>query len=113
MNLLLIGWGLAGLLALAGGGVAWWQHGQIEQLELDRDRAVQAGQLCSDNTRILIEAGDEALARAETARDAAKAAADKSRRTADDIINAPRSVPGDACASADADIRRWLLDRRK
>lgn len=106
--------GLVALVVFCGGGFYInVLRDEVRAEHTARVRAEEAGNLCSDNTRILAEAGDEALARAETERDVATAKAQAAGRRANAIINAPQSVPGDACASAAADINTWLQERRK
>ena len=78
-----------------------------------RRTAVQAAQSCSYYVGKL---GDDAKKRAENAKpliEAAQVAADKANREADAEIQRAPAVPGDACASAEAETREWLQKRRE
>lgn len=77
-----------------------------------RRTAVQAAQSCSNYVGKL---GDDAKKRAENAeplKAAAKTAAVAANRSADAEVQRAPAVPGDACASAEAETREWLQRRR-
>lgn len=110
---------LAIALVLSLLGNAWLGHSYLGQ----RDTAVEAktdvkhiagaAQECSQGTEQLQQQGKQREADAAPKRAAAAAKADEHNRTADRILTTPPAVPGDACASAQAELDSWWAGREK
>lgn len=83
------------------------------QAVADRDSARSAATACSDSVEAL---GDLARDRAKQAKvdvDAAKVRAATAEERARRILNAPQKVPGNVCASAQAEVDEELASRGK
>ena len=112
------------LASLAANAVLGWAYlGQRDEtaaaradlrgMEGQRDGARQAASACSDSVDDLRELADRRAREAVAARAAAAGAARDHNQKADAILAAPASVPGDACASAQARVDDWLNGRAK
>lgn len=111
-------------LSLAANGLLGWAYlGQrdettiakteLRDMQGQRDGARQAASACSDSVDDLRELADKRARDAAPARAAAASAAQGHNTRADQILAAPQSVPGDACASAQARVDEWLKGRAK
>jgi hypothetical protein len=81
--------------------------------EGQRDGARQAASACSDSVDDLGELADQRARDAAPARAAAASQAQVRNLRADAILSTPASVPGDACASAQARVDEWLKGREQ
>lgn len=80
-------------------------------MQQQRDGIRSAASACSAGVEQLAKAGEERAAAAAPARQAAASRAAVRNRKADTILAAPATVPGDACASAQARVDGWLKGR--
>ncbi len=73
--------------------------------------ANQVATECSDGVTKLQKDADDRAKTAEVGRKVAEAAARTAQSKANKLLSAPPSVPGDACASAQAQVNDWLATR--
>ena len=85
----------------------------LRDMEGQRDGVRQVASACSDSVDDLRELADKRAREAAPARAAAASVAQGRNQRADQILAAPQSVPGDACASAQARVDEWLKGRAK
>lgn len=78
-----------------------------------RATAVAAAQTCSNYVGKLSDAAKQRAEAAKPLIEAAQAKADLANIAADAEIQRAPAVPGDACASAEAENREWLQKRRE
>jgi hypothetical protein len=111
MQALLVSLGLsvAGNAALGWAWVGAREKAATTTLQRDDARAVASA--CSDATDDLRELADKRAAEAKKAQAAARFVALGHQARAQTILATPATVPGDACASAQARIDGWLKGR--
>jgi hypothetical protein len=77
----------------------------------DRDSARGAATACSDATEALAELSNKRHKEGEAARVAAEKRARGWQQTAQRILTSPQKVPGNVCASAQAEVDEELAGR--
>lgn len=100
-----------GLNLLAG----WAYLGQRDKTtvaQTEQRHTVTVATKCSDGTEKLATAARQREADAKPLRQAAADKAADHNRKADKIIATPPAVPGNACASAQAELDDWWEDRK-
>lgn len=85
----------------------------VGEMTQQRDGARDLAAACSDAVDDLRELADRRKKEGEAARTSAAAQARKHEQRADEILAAPPTVPGDACASAQHRVDSWLQGRSK
>lgn len=83
----------------------------VGEMTQQRDGARDLAAACSDAVDDLRELADRRKKEGEAARAIAADQARKHDQRADEILAAPPAVPGDACASAQHRVDRWLQGR--
>jgi hypothetical protein len=93
-------------------GFAWNNaRGELADVRNARDEARGAASACSDATDDLRALADEREAKARKVQEAARQTALAHEAMAHQILSTPAAVPGDACASAQVRVDRWLEGR--
>ncbi|MBL5979035.1 hypothetical protein JAO85_17285 [Comamonas sp. NyZ500] len=114
---------LALLLSLVGNlGLAWLYVGQRDAATLARSDADHAAEkeslargsadVCTKAVEALQLVGEGLKRERDQARSQAAAVAAGHKARADNILSTPASVPGDACASAQARVAELLASRK-
>lgn len=105
---------LAGLLATnAFTGWSWLQaRDRAATLQERLDKTVDVARECSRGVDALQAAADKRVAAARAAGAAAAKRAAAGNQRADQILAKPATVPGNDCASAQAQIDDWLSNRQ-
>ena len=85
----------------------------VGEMTQQRDGARSLAAACSDAVDDLRELADKRKREGEAARASAAVKARTHERRADEILAAPPTVPGDACASAQHRVDSWLQGRVK
>lgn len=102
-------------LSVAGNGVIGSlyldKRDDVISARADANQAKDAAKQCSDGVLSLQAAAEARAKAAEAQRDAAVARQKKAQRSASDLLARAPMVPGDACASAQAQIDDWLSTR--
>lgn len=94
-------------------GWAWLQsRDQVAVLQERAAAAVDVAGQCSRSVTALQEAADKRAAAARAAIAAADKRASAAAQTADQILAKAPSVPGNDCASAQAQVDEWLSNRQ-
>lgn len=116
MNPITVAIGVLLVTSMAGNAFLFSALGETRERaaksEVGRQTAVGAAQTCSNYVGKL---GKDAEARAANAKpliEAANSAAKVANTQADAEVQRAPAVPGDACASAEAETREWLQRRR-
>lgn len=115
---------LALVLSLAGNGFLGWAYlgqrdkatmakNEIASVQGELDGARADASACSDATDDLRTQSNKRKLESEAARKAASARAQTHNKRADELLREPPPVPGDACASAQKRVDRWLAGRVK
>lgn len=107
---------LLALSLVANMALFWSYLGQRDtavEAKTDVKHVEAAAQECSQGTEQLQQQGKQREADAAPKRAAAAKKADEHNRVADRILTTPPAVPGDACASAQADLDVWWTGRAK
>lgn len=89
------------------------QRDTAVEAKTDVKHVAAAAQECSQGTEQLQQQGKQREADSAPKRAAAAKKADEHNRTADRILTASPAVPGDACASAQADLDVWWKGKVK
>lgn len=89
------------------------QRDTAVEAKTDVKHVEAAAQECSQGTEQLETQAKKRAADAEPKRAAAAAKAAEHNRVADRILTTPPAVPGNACASAQADLDAWWAGRTK
>lgn len=102
------------LIANAAFGYAYLgQRDTAVEAKTDVKHVAAAAQECSKGTEQLQQQSKQREADAAPKRAAAAKKADDHNRAADRILTTPPAVPGNACASAQADLDVWWTGRAK
>lgn len=83
------------------------------KMEQQRDTANAAALACTRSVDDMREKASQQAKEAAKEVDEAEGRAKAAERRARANLSAPQAVPGDACASAHVETRRWLEERRK
>lgn len=91
-----------------------WLHARdhVATLQVRADAAADVAGQCSRSVTALQEAADKRAAAARAAIAAANKRADANNLQADQILAKAPSVPGNDCASAQAQVDEWLSNRQ-
>lgn len=103
------------ILLAANAATGWaWLHARDRAAALQErvEAAVDVAGQCSRSVASLQELADKRAAAARTAIAAANKRAAANNQTADQILAKAPSVPGNDCASAQAQVDEWLSNRQ-
>lgn len=91
-----------------------WLHArdQVATLQERADAAVDAAGQCTASINALQAAAQQQAINARAAIAAASKRAAASNQVADQILAKPPAVPGNDCASAQAQVDEWLANRQ-
>ncbi len=116
MNPIVVGAGVVLAISLSGNAYLFNTLGQAREraarADAGRITAVAVAQTCSNYVQKLTADGARRAAEAKPLIEAAAAGAAEANRKADGEATRAPAVPGDACASAEAETREWLLRRQ-
>lgn len=116
MNPITIGVAVVLAISLAGNAYLFDALGNAQEraghAESGRRTAVAAAQSCSFYVGKLTDDAKLRAAEAAPLIEAAAVGADEANRKADAEMQRAPAVPGNACASAEAETREWLRSRR-
>lgn len=103
-------------VSVAANGVVGWAYlgarDDRAKAEVEAQNSAKLATACSDGVSSLQAAAERRASLAETAAKAAQAAAVRAEGRAQGILATPPSVPGNACASAQAQVDDWLATRK-